>query len=295
MNLHQLRTFATIAAEGSVTRAARLLHTSQPAVSKQLAELEEAVGTPLLDRLPRGVRLTEAGEILVRHAERIFAAERAAEMELAELSGLMRTRLSIGASTTIGGYLLPAAFVPFNVAHPRVKLELTIANTSAIQALVLDDRIDLGFTEGFVASEQLSGEAFYHDQMVAIASPIHRFAHTVVGASDLLRVPFIARERGSGTREIIEAALLERGVDLEPLMSLGSTEAIKSAVAAGLGLAIVSRLAVSHELEAGRLKVVHIRDLDIRRDFHVVRRKGKRSSPAIKAFMRSLSSSLAES
>src|SRR5690349_12158133 len=107
MNLHQLRTFMIVSQEGSITRAARQLHTSQPAVSKQLAELEEAVGLALLDRLPRGVRLTEAGRVLERHGARIFAAERAAEMELAELSGLMRARLSVGASTTIGGYLLP--------------------------------------------------------------------------------------------------------------------------------------------------------------------------------------------
>src|SRR5688572_3411728 len=124
MNLHHLRAFAMVASEGNITRAARKLQTSQPAVSKQLAELEDAVGTALLDRLPRGVSLTEAGQVLLRHAERIFAAERAAEAELAELSGLMRGRLSIGASTTIGGYLLPPVFGAFNRAYPRVKLEL---------------------------------------------------------------------------------------------------------------------------------------------------------------------------
>src|SRR5689334_1903685 len=113
MNLHYLRAFATVAEQGSITRAARVLATSQPAVSKQLAELEESLGSVLLDRLPRGVRLTAAGEVLLRHAERIFAAERAAEAELLELTGLMRGRLSIGASTTIGGYLLPAAIGAF--------------------------------------------------------------------------------------------------------------------------------------------------------------------------------------
>jgi DNA-binding transcriptional LysR family regulator len=293
MNLHYLRAFATVAEQGSITRAARVLATSQPAVSKQLAELEDSLGSVLLDRLPRGVRLTAAGEVLLRHAERIFAAERAAEAELLELTGLMRGRLSIGASTTIGGYLLPAAIGAFNRAHPRVKLELAIANTAAIQAQVLDDVIDLGFTEGLVAGDQLAAEAFYRDEMVAIVSPDHfLLKRELVTCADLSRAPFIGRERGSGTRDIIEAAFRERGVTLEPVMSLGSTEAIKKAAEAGLGVAIASKLTVDRELAAGRLSVLPISDLHIVRALHVVRRKGKRESPAVEAFMGLLRDSL---
>jgi DNA-binding transcriptional LysR family regulator len=293
MNLHHLRAFAAVADEGNITRAARRLQTSQPAVSKQLSDLEEALGTSLLDRLPRGVRLTEAGEVLLRHAERIFAAERAAEAELLELAGLMRGRLSIGASTTIGGYLLPQVFGAFNRAYPRVKLELAITNTSAVHALVLDDRIDLGFTEGFVASEQLDSQAFHHDHMVTIATPDHfLLKRPKVTCRDLAGVPLISREVGSGTREVIEAALRERGVEMEPVMSLGSSEAVKRAAQAGLGVAIVSRLVVEDELASGRLVVLHVEDLQIERALHVVRRKGKRESPAVEAFMTLLHDSL---
>lgn len=295
MNLHQLRTFSVVASEGSITRAARVLHTSQPAVSKQLAELEDAVGLALLERLPRGVKLTEAGRLLARHAERIFAAERAAEMELAELSGLMRSRLSIGASTTIGSYLLPATFAAFNRAHPRVKLELEIANTAAIQQLVAEDRIDLGFTEGLVSTEGLEVETFFHDQMVPIVSPDHAILRKPkVTAEDLVSLPIIARERGSGTREVIEAALFERGLEFEPVMTLGSTEAIKRAVEAGLGLALVSSLSVDRELLSGRLRKVPVEGLEIVRALHVVRRRGKRESPAVESFMRLLKSSLSQ-
>ncbi len=293
MDLQKLRAFSVIAAEGNITRAARRLSTSQPAVSKQLAELEEAVGTALFHRLPRGVRLTEAGEILQRHAARIFAAESAAEAELAELSGLTRGRLSVGASITIGNYLIPHVFSAFHREYPQVKLELEIANTSVIQAMVLDDRVDLGLTEGFVAREQLAAEAIHYDEMVAIAAPGHPLlAQKSVRARELANFPFISRERGSGTRDVIEAALHELGVDLEPAMALGSAEAIKNVIASGAGVAVVSRLAVERELAAGQLVAISVHDLRIRRALHLVRLGGKRESPAVEAFIRMLRAAL---
>ncbi len=286
MDLHKLRAFAAVAAEGNITRAARRLSTSQPAISKAIAELEGALATALFDRLPRGVRLTEAGTVLLRHAERIFAAESAAEAELAELSGLTRGRLSIGASTTIGSYLIPHVFSAFHRAHPEVKLELEIANTSVIQAMVLDDRIDLGLTEGFVPREQLAAEVIHSDEMVVIAAAGHPLSRRPqLFARDLEGVPYIARERGSGTRDVIEAALASRSVNLEPAMALGATEAIKNVVASGAGIAIVSRLAVERELQAGRLVALQVTDLDIRRALHLVRLGGKRESPAVEAFI----------
>lgn len=293
MDLHKLRTFAIVAAEGNITRAARRLSTSQPAISKQLGELEQALGTALFHRLPRGVRLTEAGHVLQRHAARIFASESAAEAELAELSGLTRGRLSIGASTTIGSYLIPHVFSAFHREYPEVKLELEIANTSVIQAMVLDDRIDLGLTEGFGAREQLVAEVVHYDEMVVIAPPGHPLlARRAVEARDLSGFALISRERGSGTREVIEAALAARGVELSPAMALGSTEAIKSVVASGAGLAIVSRLAVEQELTSGRLRAIEVTDLSIRRALHMVRLGGKRESPAVEAFIRMLRAAL---
>ena len=282
-----------VAAEGNITRAARRLSTSQPAISKQLAELEEALGTALFDRLPRGVRLTEAGSVLLRHAGRIFAAESAAEAELAELSGLTRGRLSIGASTTIGSYLIPHVFSAFHRAHPEVKLELEIANTSVIQAMVLDDRIDLGLTEGFVPREQLVAEVVHYDEMVVIAAPSHPLVGVkTLRARDLTGTPYISRERGSGTRDVIEAALVDLGVNLEPAMALGATEAIKNVVASGAGIAVVSRLAVERELSSRSLVALSVSDLSIRRALHMVRLGGKRESPAVEAFITMLRAAL---
>jgi len=293
VDLQKLRVFVAVARESNVTRAARQLSLSQPALSKQLSELEASLSTVLFDRLPRGVRLTSAGEVLLRHAERIFAAEGAAEAELAELLGLRTGRLSIGASTTIGSYLIPSVFGLFHRAHPEVRLELAIANSSVIQAMVADGRIDLGLTEGVVPGEQFAVEIIHYDEMVAIAAGGHPLLDkSRVSAAELVRAPFICRERGSGSRDVIEAALAERGLRIEPVMALGSTEAIKNAVAAGLGVAMLSRLTVELELTMGRLELIEVRDLSIRRALHLVQLKGKHESPAAQAFVSTLRKSL---
>jgi DNA-binding transcriptional LysR family regulator len=296
MNLHHLRSFVVISDEQNVTQAARRLGTSQPAVSKQLSDLERDLSVTLFDRLPRGVRLTAEGQALLVHARRIFASESAAEAELAELSGLARGQLSVGASTTIGGYLLPGVLGAFHSAHPGVRLELEIANTAVIQSMVVDSRIDLGLTEGFVASDQLQVEVVHEDELVCIAAP----GHDLVGSGPvpvrrLQDYPVLMRERGSGTRDVIEATLEQRGVQLTPTMALGSTEALKNAVASGLGLALVSRLTVEAELAAGQLEVLMLKDLAIRRPLHLVQRKGRGASAAVTAFVEMLHGVLGES
>src|SRR5690606_26447799 len=231
--------------EQSITGAARRLRISQPAVSKQLAELESALGVALVDRLPRGIRLTQAGELMQTHARRIFRAEEDAELALSELLGLGRGRLSVGASTTIGSYLVPRVFGDFHVKHPGVALELEIGNTTAIQSAVSEGRLDLGLTEGFVSGESLDVSVFATDEMAFILSPSHVCAErNEITLDELSHHPLITRERGSGSRAVIDAALQRLGFDWQPAMSLGSTEAVKVAVAQGLGGAFVSRITV---------------------------------------------------
>jgi DNA-binding transcriptional LysR family regulator len=289
MNLNHLRIFRAVVEEGSITGAARSLRISQPAVSKQLAELESNVGAALVDRLPRGIRLTAAGELLAEHARRIFTQERTAERELGELLGLHRGRLAVGASTTIGGYLVPRVFGDFRERYPAVTLDLGIGNTHAIQADVLEGRVDIGLTEGFADAEALDVEVFTHDEMVLITGPKGSGGpldgRDRVDAGELADLPFLVREAGSGTREVIDAALAERGVERRHKMVLGSTEAIKNAVARGLGVAIVSRLTVVLELEVGRLREVPIPDLAIRRALHRLTLRGRKASPAATAFL----------
>lgn len=286
MNLNQLRVFAAVAANQSITRAARQLTISQPAVSKQLAELEEALGVVLFDRLPRGMRLTEAGELLEQHVVRILAEEEAAEAGLAALRGLARGRLRVGASTTIGSYLAPSMLGELHRLHPTIKLELVIGNTTAIHDALVEHRLDVGLTEGFVGNEQLEAEVIGSDELVVIVSPTHALRRRApLAAADLASAPYLTREVGSGSRDVVDAALAELGVTVKPELSLGSTEALKNAVAAGLGYAIVSRLAVELELRFGVLTVLEVAQLRIERPLHLVQLRGRTPSRAVTRFV----------
>lgn len=286
MNLNHLRVFHAVATAGSITAAARALQISQPAVSKQLGELEHALGARLVDRLPRGIRLTAVGDALAGHASRMFGIERTAEAELAALLGVRRGELAIGASTTIGSYLVPRVFGAFHRDHPAVRLELQIGNSAAIHDLVRRQVVELGLSEGLVADDDLTISVFDHDDMVAITAPGDPILRSApLSAREVVALPFVMRERGSGTREVIEAALARKRLAVEPVMALGSTEAVKNAVAARLGVAIVSRLAVELELASGALVAIEVPDLEIRRALHVVELGGRSRSPAAARFV----------
>ena len=286
MNLNHLRVFHAVAAAGSITSAARVLQVSQPAVSKQLAELEGALGARLVDRMPRGVRLTSAGRALAEHATRIFGIEQTAEAELAALRGVRRGRLAIGASTTIGSYLVPRVFGALRAQHPALRLELEIGNTAAIHDLVRQHAVELGLSEGLVTEPDLVAHVFDHDEMIAIAAPGDPvLSRARLTAKDVATLPFIMRERGSGTREVIEAAFANKRLTIEPVMELGSTEAVKNAVAARLGIAMVSRLTVERELATGALVEIDITDLRVDRALHLVELRGVSRSAAAARFV----------
>jgi DNA-binding transcriptional LysR family regulator len=290
MNLNHLRVFHAVAAASSLTAAARELQISQPAVSRQLSDLEDALGMQLVDRLRRGIRLTAAGRALADHATRIFGLEQTAEAELAALRGVERGRLSIGASTTIGSYLVPPLLGALRRDHPALSLELEIGNTAAVHDLVRQHKVELGLTEGLHISPtrdpDLVTRVFAHDHMVAIAAPGEPLvSRGKLHAADLVSRPFIMRERGSGTRAVVEAAFTKKQIPLAPALALGSTEAVKNAVASGLGVAIVSRLTVDHELASGALVLLDVADLEIRRELHLVELRGVTRSPAAIRFL----------
>jgi DNA-binding transcriptional LysR family regulator len=230
--------------------------------------------------------------VLGRHARRLFHEEAAAEAALQALLGLELGQLSLAASTTIGSYIVPAVFGELHAAHPQVTLELEIGNAARVEELVLDGQIDLGLSEGLVSSQNLLSEVFTHDEMVLIVAPSHPLARrdgsAGVVSSELEGLPFIVRERGSGTREVVESALAQRGIDVAPVMTLGSTEAIKNAVARGLGVALVSSLTIELELASGRLRAIELAGSRIRRALHLLTLEGKPASPAMKEFLRLL-------
>jgi DNA-binding transcriptional LysR family regulator len=289
MNLNQLAIFHAVAREGNLTRAAAVLCISQPAVSKQLLSLEKSLGTALFHRLSKGVQLTESGELLLEYSTRLFDLEREAERALSELRELQRGRLIIGASTTIGIYLLPEILGEFQKLHPKIELQLEIANTQKIQQELRANKIDLTLTEGILEGNEWQSDAFAHDELIAIAAPgIAARAGSTPSLKDVCALPILLREIGSGTRAVVERALRDKDITLVPAMSLGDTEAIKRAAQSGLGVAFVSRLAVADELENKSLVALEISDWKVERSFYRLRLKGKYETRAAREFMRLL-------
>ncbi len=286
MNINHLAIFHAVAEEGGMSRAAERLCISQPAVSKQVQELEAALGITLLDRLPRGVRLTDAGEVLAGYARRLFAVEAEAVRAMQERKGLAQGRLTVGASLTIGDYLLPAILGEYHRKYPGIALNLEIANTRVIQKKLRENALDVGLTEGFVEDTALSADVFGEDDLVAVVPPDHALLRQdSVTAVRFCAEPVLLREPGSGTREVTERALARLGIAVTPALSLGSTEAIKRSVAAGLGVAIMSRLALDLEFQIGLLRPLPLSDLTITRPLHVVRERGRSESAAVQAFL----------
>jgi DNA-binding transcriptional LysR family regulator len=285
MNLNHLAVFHAVAQAGSMTLGAERLDVSQPAVSKQVRELERVLGVHLFDRVGRRVHLSQAGEILADYARRLFALAHEAEAAMADVRAVGQGRLVVGASTTIGTYLLPDVVAEFWRRHPGVELLVEIENTEQIHRRLAGLEVDVGLTEGFVEEDELEAEVFHRDELVMIAAPGHPLAaRSRVPLSAVRREPFVLREPGSGTRAVEERALAHLKLPVRVAMALGSTEAIKRVVAEGVGLAIVSRLAVHAECAAGALAVLPVAGLRIERPLHLVRRRGRRDGPALQAF-----------
>lgn len=286
MNLHLLRLFDAVARHASFSRAAEALHVSQPAVSKGVREFEAQIGAPLLERGPGGIRLTEAGRVMACHARTVFAAERAAEEELAALRGLTQGLLRIGASTTVATYVLPPLLGRFHHAHPRVELRLTSANTRAIAELLLRRELDVAIVEGPVNDPGLQVTHWREDEMVVIAAPTHPLARRPgpIRAAALAEEIFLVREDGSGSGEVVDAALAARRITPRQRLEVGSTEAIKQVAMAGLGVAVISAAAVADQIALGTLTVLAVQDFAIRRDFNRLAVPGRQPSPAAVAF-----------
>lgn len=289
MNFNHLAIFLAVAETGNLTRAAERLHISQPAVSKQLRELEKSLGMALFHRLSKGVRLTEGGEILLEYARQIFALENEAERALNELRHLTRGHLAIGASTTIGVYLLPEICTRFRTQFPGIEVQLIIANTHEVQQRLLNNEVDLGLTEGFITSPEIQAEVLGDDEIIVIASPSSQLlTGKTIFLKQLLGEPILWREIGSGTRAVVESALRDRGFSAPPQISLGNTEAIKRAVVAGDGVAFVSRLTVASELKNNTIKQVPVADFHLQRPLQRLRLTGKYEGRAVREFLRLL-------
>jgi len=285
MNFTHLAAFYAVTQTGSVTAASEKLHISQPALTREVRELEERFGVPLFDRLPRGMQPTEAGQLLAEYAAQIFSLAETAENAMGEFAGLMRGHLKIATSRTIGTYLLPSVLDEFRRLYPGVTVDLAVSNTEHVEETVLAQDCQIGMVEG--PYDSLLFEAFVigHDQLVAVAGVEHPLAKKRrVTAAAVGDCELVVREHGSGTRTIVEQAYLENGLDFSPKLSIGSPEGIKRLLRLGNTVAWVSRHSVADELAAGTLVELPVHDLKIERDLNMIWRKERTLSPGARAF-----------
>jgi DNA-binding transcriptional LysR family regulator len=278
MSDRRLQVFHTVARLLSFTKAAESLSMTQPAVTFQIRQLEEDFNTRLFDRGHNKVSLTEAGEQVFEYAGRIFELYDEMQETVKEMTGEIAGALTLGASTTVAEYMLPALLGDFKTKYPDVNIRLKVANTENIVHMVEENVIDLGVVEGRVNNKLLLLETCRMDQLVVIMPPGHELADkTALDVEALLHCPFIFREPGSGTREVISDYLREHGRDEQALHSaleLGSPEAIKGAVEAGMGLSIVSTATIVKELKLGTLVAVALAP-PLERPFTFVRQRQK--------------------
>jgi LysR family transcriptional regulator, transcriptional activator of the cysJI operon len=290
MNFEQLRSFQAVAAKGGFSRAAESLYLTQSTISMQVAALEKELGVRLFERLGRRVVLTHAGDVMLGYAFRILSLIDASKRAMTELRGLDAGELRVGASLTIGSYVIPEVLGEFRRSHPGVRIVLDIAPTGRIADGVVGGSLDLGMVEADVDDPELVVEPFFMDELVLIVPAHHRWAgREALPVAALAEEPFIEREPGSGTRELVRQRLAEKGVAVRPVLEMGSPEAIKSAVRAGLGVAIVSRSTVELELRAGLLSGMALDGVSMIRPFLTVMHKDKHLSPPLSALFELLS------
>jgi len=289
MEDHKLRVFCAVAETKSFSKASELIHLTQPAVSLQIQAMEELYETRLFDRSGNTINLTPAGEILYKRAKEILALYSEAQQNISEITGAIKGSLSIGASSTIGNYLLPHIIAAFKKKVPQVNISLVVSNTKTITEKLNAGEIDIALVEGDVSKQRFSVETLISDDLVVVMSPAHPWAERRnLPAIELTKEPLILREEGSGTRQIILKHLEEHGIKLDQLkiaLVMGSTESIKGAVEEGLGVSIMSGWAVRKWLKQGLLKAATFKDLKFHRTFSIISPKRNYSTHTAKEFL----------
>ncbi|MFM9927346.1 LysR family transcriptional regulator [Variovorax sp. H27-G14] len=266
----QLATFDAVARLGSVSLAAAEMHLTSPAVSIQIGGLEASAGTPLVQRSGRGIRLTEAGELLAHYAARLLALWQEAGDEMATLQGVFSGTLRVGAVTT-AEYLLPPLLVDFANANPKVKVKLQVGNRDAIVRMLAAQEVDLAIMGRPPAELKTVSQPFAKHPMAFVAAPAHPLMKDRRrGIERLADERLLVRERGSGTRATVERLFKDAGLPLRIGSELSSNEAIKQMCAAGFGIAFVSLHTCVLEMKAGLLALLPIDNNPIERDWHVM-------------------------
>lgn len=277
-DLGALELLLSVARLGSLGRAAKELGITQPAASSRVRTMERQLGVALLDRSPRGSTLTDAGALVTDWARRIVEAAEAFDAGAQALRDRRDSRLRVAASMTIAEYLLPGWLIALRAERPGTAVSLLAGNSGQVARRLLLGEADLGFVEGLTTPEGLDGTVVAHDRLVVVVAPVHPWARrrTLLTPRELAETPLILRERGSGTRQVLDAALAGHGGLAQPLLELSSTTAVKSAAESGAGPCVLSELALGEELSARRLVPVPLTGVRLRRQLRAVWPTGHR-------------------
>ncbi|RKN86652.1 selenium metabolism-associated LysR family transcriptional regulator [Paenibacillus ginsengarvi] len=274
LNFHQLHIFYTVAEKGSFSMAAQALHMTQPAVTMQVQSLEDYFGTKLFQRSTKKIELTEAGRTLLPFAKRSIDLIKSTDVAMSKFTHMLEGRLQLGASLTIGEYILPRLLGPFSREYPSISVSLKVMNTTQILEEIFGHQLTFGLVEAPIHHPDVKTEVVLNDELMLIVHADHPLAEQeVITLDDVQLYPFILREQGSGTRQVMEQELQRVGFGTDRLkivMELGSTGAIKSAVEAGLGITLLSQAAVRHETALGIFKVKRIEGLTFTRHFYSI-------------------------
>lgn len=278
MEDYKLKVFCTVAEVKSFSKASEIIHLTQPAVSAQIQVLEDFYGTKLFERTTNNVSLTPTGEILYKYAKDILSLYADAEKNICKLTGLLKGSIRIGASSTVGNYLLPAILFDFvKTCSPSMKVNLRVGNTKRIADLLNASHIDIGIVEGEIKSQKITVEKLYDDELCLLVPAGHHLAgFDAIPMESIVDEPLVVRDEDSGTRQNMEKLFFKYGLSLQAMkihLMLESIEAIKEAVKNGMGIALESRIAVRKEEEAGTIKVLPIKGEKITRPVSIIYRK----------------------
>lgn len=289
MDLHQIEIFCSIVRFRSFSRAAEALFLTQPTVSGHIKKLESELGVRLLDRLGKRAIPTEAGEVLYRRGSRLLEERDRVRQEIEKLSGRVSGVLRIGGSTVPGSYILPPLIGAFRKLHPEISVQMNIADSARVTEAVRSGELCIGVTGAREADPHLEVHRFLSDELVVAVPARHPWAQRrTITLEELRSEPFILREEGSGTRKIMEQRLEHAGfrtAGMKVSAIVGSSDAVRQAVKAGLGVSILSRRAVKDDIEAGRLAAARIKGVRMERNFHVILLKGRSRSPLCRSFL----------
>jgi len=288
MDLRQLEIFVKVAELKSFSKAAQALRLTQPTISEHIRTLEQELGVRLLDRLGRGAEATRAGQLLLSHATRMLQLQRETLQAMDSFQGRLAGDLHVAASTIPGEYVLPALIGRFKEKFPDIVVSLLIGDTRAVVDWVIDGRAEVAVVGAKLAHRGIEYRELMPDELVVAVPVVHPWhGKKEIALADLRTEPMLLREQGSGTRTAFESALAQAGQDLSAFRivgEMGSTQAIKQAVKAGVGVSVISRRAVEEECRSGLVWCLKIRDLRVTRAFYLATHRDRSRSPLAEAF-----------